>query len=106
MENKFCVVFITAPSLEEGKKIATGLVDAKLAACINLVPHIESVYRWEGKIEAANEVLLVAKTTMEKFKKLETWVKAHHSYTVPEIITLPITAGSSPYLQWLQESLF
>jgi periplasmic divalent cation tolerance protein len=98
------VVFMTASTGEEAARLADMLVGSHLAACVQILPEIESVYRWQGKIERQSEVLLIAKTTHEKFSELEREVRALHSYDTPEIIALPITAGSTPYLTWLRES--
>jgi periplasmic divalent cation tolerance protein len=97
------VVLITAPSEEEAAKIARALVEERLAACANIVKHIRSVYRWEGKIEDDPEVLIVAKTREALFEALEKRVRELHSYSVPEVIALPIVQGSEAYLKWLEE---
>lgn len=98
------VVFITVPSPEEGKKIAKALVEKRLAACVNIVPGLRSIYRWEGKICDDKELLLIAKTTEGLLKVLEQEVKSLHSYKVPEIIALPIVNGSRDYLEWIDEN--
>ena len=97
------VVFVTSGSEEEALKIAHALVEERLAACVNLVSPIRSIYRWEGKICDEKEWLLVIKTQTARFDDLEKRVKALHSYSVPEIIALPIVTGSSSYLNWLEE---
>ncbi len=97
------VVLITAPSEEEAAKIARALVEERLAACANIVNHIRSVYRWEGKIEDDPEVLMVVKTREALFDALEKRVRELHSYSVPEVIALPIVQGSEAYLKWLEE---
>jgi len=94
-------VFITASNREEAARLADMLVGAHLAACVQILPEIESVYRWQGKIERQPEVLLIAKTTDEKFEELKREVKLLHSYDTPEIVAVPITAGSQSYLKWL-----
>lgn len=94
-------VFMTAANREEAARLAEMLVGARLAACVQILPEIESVYRWEGKVERQREVLLIAKTTASKFEEIEREVRAIHSYATPEIVALPIVAGSAPYLQWL-----
>jgi len=99
------VVFMTATNREEAVRIADLLVGARLAACVQLLPEIESVYRWEGKIERQSEVLLLAKTTKEKFGDLEREVRAIHSYETPEIVAVPIDQISEPYRKWLAQSL-
>lgn len=99
------VVFLTAASGEEATRLADLLVGAHLAACVQILPEMESVYRWEGQIERQSEILLIAKTTRGKFAELEREVRALHSYKTPEIVAVPIVTGSQPYLDWLNESL-
>jgi periplasmic divalent cation tolerance protein len=99
------VVFMTAANGEEATRLADLLVGAHLAACVQILPEMESVYRWEGKIERQSEILLIAKTTTAKLAELEREVRALHSYETPEIVAVPIIAGSSPYLAWLFDSL-
>jgi periplasmic divalent cation tolerance protein len=94
-------VFITAPNREEARLVAEMLVTNGLAACVQILPEIESVYRWQGTIERQPEVLLIAKTTRGKFTQLETEVRRIHTYETPEIVALAITEGSAPYLEWL-----
>ena len=96
------VVLMTASSGEEATRLAEMLVGAHLAACVQILPEMESVYRWEGKIERQSEVLLIAKTTQAKFAEIDREVRALHSYETPEIVALPITGGSAPYLSWLK----
>ena len=98
------VVFMTAANGEEATRLAEMLVGAHLAACVQIMPEMESVYRWEGKVERQSEVLLIAKTTNGKFADLEREVRALHSYDTPEIVAVPITTGSAPYLEWLRAS--
>lgn len=98
------VVFITVSSPEEGEKIGRALVEKRLAPCVNIVPGLRSIYRWEGKICDDKELLLIAKTTEGLFKELEHEVKSLHSYKVPEIIALPIVNGSRDYLNWIDEN--
>ena len=99
------VVFITAASAEEAMRIAEVLVNSKLAACVQVLPEMHSIYLWKGEVERAREVLLIAKTTMAKFAGLQSQLRAIHSYETPEIIALPIVAGSEDYLKWLTSSL-
>ena len=95
---------MTAANGEEATRLADMLVGAHLAACVQILPEMESVYRWQGKIERQAEVLLLAKTTREKFEELEREVRALHSYETPEIIAVPVTAASAPYLAWLSST--
>jgi len=92
---------MTAANREEAGRIAEELVSARLAACVQILPEIQSVYRWQGKVERETEVLLLAKTIRGKFHELDQKVREGHSYATPEIIALPITAISEPYLEWL-----
>lgn len=98
------IVFVTCGSEVEGLKIANALVEGRLAACVNLVSPVRSIYRWEGKIWDEKEWLLIIKTQQDRFEELEKKVKALHSYSVPEIVSLPITEGSSAYLNWIKEN--
>jgi len=97
------VVFVTCGSEEEGLKIAHALIEERLAACVNLVSPIRSIYRWEGKVWDEKEWLLIIKTQTARFDDLEKRVKALHSYSLSEIIALPIIKGSSSYLNWLKQ---
>jgi periplasmic divalent cation tolerance protein len=99
------VVFMTASNGEEAMRLADLLIGAHLAACVQILPEIESIYRWQGQIERQSEVLLIAKTTTAKFAELEREVRALHSYETPEIVAVPIVAGSNPYLDWLNASV-
>lgn len=98
------VVYITAPNGEEAARIARSLVEEKLAGCVNIVPGIRSIYSWQGKIEDEAEVLMIVKTRIKLFSRLQERVKELHSYTVPEIIALPIVEGSQEYIDWLREA--
>lgn len=97
------VVFITASNEDEAAKIARTLVEAGLAGCVNIIKNIRSIYRWQGKIEDETEVLMIAKTQKSLFDVFIKKVEELHSYTVPEIIAMPIIEGSEDYLKWLRE---
>jgi periplasmic divalent cation tolerance protein len=99
------IVFSTANSEQEARKIAHALVDRKLAACVNIVPQIESVYRWQGQVESAKEWLLLIKTTGEKFPAVRDAIRELHSYELPECIAVTINDGSAEYLQWIADSV-
>jgi len=101
----FVVIFITAKDASEAEKIGRALVEKKLVACTNVVAGVKSFFRWEGKVDASDEALLILKTKKSLFKKVEKAVKALHSYGTPEIIALPIVAGSKDYLKWVGESV-
>ena len=98
---EFIVVYVTAGSTAEGDRLARALVDERLAACVSRIAPVQSVYRWEGKIEQSEEQLLIIKTERRRFAALEKRVRELHSYSVPEIVALPIIDGSQDYLQWL-----
>ena len=98
------IVFVTVPGGEDASRIGEALVSEKLAACVNVVPGIESIYRWEGKVTRDAEWLLIIKTTDERFDEMERRVKALHVYETPEVIAFKISRGSEDYLKWLQES--
>jgi periplasmic divalent cation tolerance protein len=95
------VVMMTAASQDEASRIAEILVEDRLAACVQILPEIESVYRWQGAVKREKEILLLAKTAASRFEELESKVRALHSYDTPEIIALPVTDSSAPYLAWL-----
>jgi periplasmic divalent cation tolerance protein len=97
------VVYITSPNEDEATKIAKAIVIERLAGCVNIVKGIRSIYSWQGKIEDDAEVLMIIKTQRHLFESLKNRVKELHSYTVPEIIALPIIEGSEDYLNWLKE---
>ncbi|XP_057427024.1 protein CutA 1, chloroplastic [Lotus japonicus] len=98
------VVYVTVPNKEAGKKLAESIVKEKLAACVNRVPGIESVYQWQGEIQTDSEELLIIKTRQSLLEPLTEHVKANHEYDVPEVISLPITGGNLKYLEWIKES--
>jgi len=98
------IVFITASSKEEAARIGTALVDERLAACVNIVPQIRSLFFWEGKTQDQGETLLIVKSRLPLLERIIERVQALHSYTVPEVIALPIVGGSPEYLRWLGET--
>jgi periplasmic divalent cation tolerance protein len=98
---KFAVVLVTAPDLKTARALAKDALSARLIACANLVPKIESHYRWRGKIESSAEVLLILKTQKSKLAALEKLVLAKHPYDTPEFLVLPVNAGNKKYLDWL-----
>jgi len=98
------VVLVTVPNGEEASRIAEAVVSDKLAACVNIVSSIESIYRWEGTVTRDHEVLMIIKTTDAKYSELEARVRALHSYSTPEVIALEISRGSQPYLNWIIDS--
>ena len=102
---QFRIVLTTASSRDEAKRIAKALVEGRLAACVNLVGGVESIYRWQGEVEETTEVLLLIKTNVEKLEALETAIRRLHSYDVPEFLIFEVNGGSAAYLKWLDDSL-
>jgi len=101
---RFCLVLITAPNPRVARRLATAALAARLIACANLVPQIESHYWWRGKIERSGEVLMICKTRRSLVGRLATLVRALHPYETPEVLIVPLTAGSVAYLAWLGEA--
>jgi len=99
------IVLVTVPDAETAKKIARALVEERLAACVNLVPGLTSVYRWEGEVHEDAELLLVIKTTDDALKGLEERVRALHPYSVPEILAIEVDRGFERYLAWVKENV-
>ncbi len=99
------VVLVTAPQLDTARALAKAALSARLVACANLIPKIESHYWWQGKLESSAEVLILFKTTKAKLKALEKFIVANHPYDTPELLVLPIGAGNKRYLDWVIESL-
>ena len=105
LTGKFAVVLVTAPDVKTARKLARGALEARLIACANLIPRIESHYWWRGKIEAGAEVLLVMKTTTTRLAGLEKLILAKHPYDTPEFVVLPISRGNQRYLDWVEASV-
>jgi len=99
------VVLVTAPDLDTARKLAQGALEARLVACANLIPAIESHYWWQGKLESSAEVLIFFKTTEDVLNTLEAHVLKHHPYDTPEIVALPLKSGTPRYLDWLLASV-
>ncbi|RLE50521.1 MAG: divalent-cation tolerance protein CutA [Candidatus Methanomethylicota archaeon] len=99
------VVLITTKDFEEAEKIAKMLVERKLVACVNIIPSVKSYFWWQGAFDTATEALLIAKSEVRLLEQICETVKASHSYTVPEIIALPIIGGNRSYLDWVAQSL-
>ena len=102
---KSYVVFVTSPNRKVSEKLSKGLIERKLAACVNRLPGLRSRYWWKGKVETAREELLFIKTNQTRLKFLIEWVQKNHPYTVCEVVALPIAAGNKPYLQWLNKAI-
>ena len=101
MDDRALLVLCTAPDEDTAARLAHTLLEARCAACVNLLPGVRSIYRWQGAIEDAREVQLLIKTRAARFADVERLLRAHHPYEVPEIIAFPIDSGSADYLAWL-----
>ena len=104
-DTSFQLILCTCPNNQVAEQLATSLVEQRLAACINIVPGLTSIYRWQGKLEKGTEVLLLIKTTRECYTAVETAIRQQHPYELPEIIAVTLDEGSSDYLRWLTTSL-
>ena len=104
MGTEHLLVLTTCPDSGTATRIATELLDERLAACVNQVPGIRSLYRWEGRIEQDDEVLMLIKTTTSAFSRLEALIRERHPYELPEVIAVPLAQGSDAYLEWITKS--
>jgi periplasmic divalent cation tolerance protein len=102
---KYYAVLVTTPDRKTSERLSKGLVQNKLAACVNIVPGLRSRYRWKGNIETAREELLIIKTARKRLSHLTQWVRKNHPYTICEVIALPVAAGNKDYLRWIAESV-
>ena len=100
----FAVVMVTAPDMALARRLAKAGLEAKLTACANIVPAVESHYWWEGKLESSDEVLVIFKTRQTLLPKLERAIREIHPYDTPEFVALPLTAGSQKYLAWIEDN--
>lgn len=105
MKTPYIMILVTAKNKQEAKRIALGLLEAKLIACANIIAGVESFFWWQGKIDASKEALLLIKTKKNLFEKVSAQIKRIHSYTTPEIIAFPIVKGNRDYLKWLNSSV-
>ncbi|PQJ29903.1 divalent-cation tolerance protein CutA [Rubritalea profundi] len=99
------LVYINFPNRESARQIGTGLIEKQLAACVNIIPEVESIYQWKGEVKVENEVMVIVKTTASRYKQLEAFVLEKHPYDVPEVISLPLSQGSESYLNWVQDKM-
>lgn len=103
--NDVCLVLCTVPDRDHAERIAGTLVGERLAACVNIVPGLVSVYRWQDAVQNDNELLLLIKTAADSYPRLETRIRALHPYELPEIISVPIQTGQADYIQWIKSNL-
>ena len=103
LDADYVLVLCTAPTVDVATELARGLVAEKLAACVNFFAQVSSVYTWKGVLEQQQEVQLLIKTRRERYADVERWLVEHHPYEVPEVVAIPIQAGSAQYLAWLRE---
>ncbi|KAK2515405.1 hypothetical protein Q9966_015364 [Columba livia] len=96
--------FVTCPNETVAKELARAMVEKRLAACVNILPHVTSIYSWQGKLEEDGEVLLMIKTRSSRVPALAAFVRSAHPYEVPEVVAVPVTQGNPPYLQWVRDS--
>ena len=101
MVTEILTVWCTCPDTAVARRLASGLVEAGLAACVNILPEIRSIYRWQGQVHDEGEALLIAKTTRLSYPQLESWLLEKHPYDVPEVLALPVHGGSAEYLDWV-----
>ena len=99
--NHVLVVMCTCPDTDTAERLASGLVENRFAACVNILPEIRSIYRWENEVQQDSEALMVIKTSRSAYPGLENWLMDHHPYDVPEVLALPIEKGAGQYLDWV-----
>jgi len=99
------VVLCTCPNSVEAEKLASGLLEQGLAACVNILPQIRSIYRWQGEVHNDSEVLMIIKTTRQAYAGLQQWLQDNHPYDVPEILALPVADGCDAYLEWVTNEI-
>ncbi|SPP65036.1 divalent-cation tolerance protein CutA [Nitrospira lenta] len=104
-KNKIIIIFVTVHDQKEGRRISKEILTSRLAACVNIIPGIQSMYQWKGKIVQEKEAMLVLKTTRSRYRKLEQKIKQLHSYEVPEVIAIPLICGSPQYIEWVAKEV-
>lgn len=104
MSDTALIVLCTCPDGQTAERLASALVEQQLAACVNVLPGIRSFYRWEGRLEQADEIQLIIKTMRSAWPRVEQFIQQQHPYEVPEILAIPVTAGLPAYLKWLEDA--
>ena len=99
------ILLCTCPDTAAARQLAGGLLDRKLAACVNILPEIRSIYRWQGELHDDGETLMVVKTTRQAYAEVEAWLLQHHPYDVPEVLAIQVPAGSAAYLEWVKNEI-
>jgi periplasmic divalent cation tolerance protein len=99
------ILVCTCPDAATARRLAGGLLESKLAACVNILPEIRSMYRWQGELHDDGEALMVVKTVQRAYAEVEAWLLQHHPYDVPEVLAVPVQAGSAAYLEWVQNEI-
>ena len=99
------IILCTCPNEDTGSRLAGGLVETGLAACVNILPSVRSIYRWQGTLQDEAEVLLIAKTLAERFDEIEAWLEEHHPYDVPEVVGISADSVSGAYMRWTEDSV-
>ncbi len=105
MRSRVIVVLVTCPTPAVARRLAQHLVTKRLAACVNIIPGVESLFWWQGKLDRCREALLVIKTTADGFERLRRAIRQQHPYHAPEIIALPVLRGHRPYLNWVLQTV-
>ncbi|MBT8061714.1 MAG: divalent-cation tolerance protein CutA [Xanthomonadales bacterium] len=103
--SELMIVLCTCPDEETALRLSSGLVEAELVACVNILPAVRSIYRWQGSIQNDAELLLIAKTVASQFGNVERWLAEHHPYDVPEVVGLPAGGVSGAYMHWVEDSV-
>jgi len=101
---EFSMVYVTVPSIAVAERLARGLIQHKLAACVNIVPGVQSIYEWQGKVQSDSELLLIIKTRSVLVSQLTEWVRREHPYTVCEVVSITLSSGNAPYLHWIGQT--
>jgi len=99
------ILVCTCPDAATARRLAGGLLERKLAACVNILPEIRSMYRWQGELHDDGEALMVVKTVQQAYAEVEAWLLQHHPYDVPEVLAVQVQAGSAAYLEWVQNEV-
>ena len=103
--SELTIILCTCPDTDSGSSLANGLVEAGLAACVNILPSVRSIYRWQGTLQDESEVLLIIKSLAKRFDEIEAWLEEHHPYDVPEVVGISADSVSGAYMRWIEDSV-